>query len=431
MFLIVIVLLFGGCALPKLFSPGTEANGTTLEGAVLTEIAEEFLGDNLHSNMRAFEYQDNRLHMLLTTNVAPATGTGQGLFYWTRLGNGDWEKHEFLHDRTVGMANIVMDNTVTDDLFFIYNDRTVEDDRYAYMVRFDGTDIRQVFSLSQKLDGQVLNPQAVSSEDGFIHIFVPDRTGTKVRWYHFNIETEEVMRLNDITMPVRGARMYDLVYQNGQILAPISVEGRLYLGILDTDKLTTNFELLDSFSSPDRMPARAMNIYIYENLGLYLITYLRPASFSNRPFTGLLGEVVANAVDMSTYKSVMKTVIGGYSKHTAATHYLKSEKLNHGMFVTAYTAVDQVHQFHLTEEHSRYVSSHLDVQELDSTGAVKKVAGNTYENTSWDHVLARIDDDTILFTYNETTTKNQKWIKELKLQHEDNSNQQPKKSGTC
>ncbi len=421
-FLIVTVLLFSSCSLAKLVSIDAETDKISLEGAVLTEIADEFLGDNLHSNMRAFEYQDNRLHMLLTANVAPATGTGQGLFYWTRLHNGDWEKHEFLHDRTVGMANIVMDNTVTDDLFFIYNDRTVDNDRYAYMVRFDGSDIRQVFSLSQKLDGQVLNPQAVSSEDGFIHIFVPDRTGTKVRWYHFNIETEEVMRLNDITMPVRGGRMYDLVYQNGQILAPISVEGRLYLGILDTDKLTAKFELLDSFSSPDRMPARAMNIYIYENLGLYLITYLRPASFSNRPFTGLLGEVVANAVDMSTYKSVKKTVIGGFNKHTAATHYLKSEQLNDRMFVTAYTAVDQVHQFHLTEEHTKYVSSHVDVWELDSTGAVKKAASRVYEKTSWDHVLTRIDDNTFLFTYNETTDKNQKWIKKLKLEYVDKSN---------
>lgn len=411
---VLVVIMFCSCSVLGLTTnhPG-ELQPEQLE---LQEIGSEYLGDNLHSNMRAFEYEQGYLHMLLTTNVAPASGTGQGLYYWVKTLNGEWEKHEFLLDRTVGMANIVTDHTITNDLFFIYNDRTIENDRYAYMVRFDGSDIKQVFSLSQKLDGQVLNPQAISSEDGYIHIFVPDRTDTKVRWYRFDIDSEEVVRLDDITMPVRGARMYDLALYNGIILAPIGVQGRLYLGFVDTENLSADFQLLDSFSSPDRMPARAMNIHIYENLGLYLITYLRPASFSNRPYTGLLGEVVANVVDIKSEQSINKVVIGGYTAQSAATHYLKSEQLNDNMFATAYTAVDQVHQFHLTEEHTRYVSSHLDVWQINEAGVLAKVDGIVYEDTSWDHVLARIDDRTFLFSYNQTTTDNQKWIKEMYLE---------------
>ena len=88
-------------------------------------------------------------------------------------------------------------------LFF--NDRTNEQDRYAIMERFDGTELRRVFELDQS-SGQVLNPQAISSQDGYIHIFVPDRffwSRWGVKWWRMNIETEELERLQDISLPTR------------------------------------------------------------------------------------------------------------------------------------------------------------------------------------------------------------------------------------
>lgn len=104
-----------------------------------------------------------------------------------------------------------------------------------------------------------------------------------------NIETEELERLPNINLPTSGARLYDLLYDEGRIIVPIAIAQQLHLGIIDTEKLTIDIRLLDSFTSPDRMPPRSINIFKYENLGVYVIVYLRPASFSNRPRTGLLG----------------------------------------------------------------------------------------------------------------------------------------------
>lgn len=404
--LICAVVVLTGCKLGK------------AEDASLQTIRHEFLGENLHSNMRALEIIDGRLHMLLTTNVSPDTGTGTGLQYWTRpLDSDTWEKHEFLSDRIIGMANIVSDQLYTDDLFFIFNDRTMETWRYAIMLRFDGTDVRKVFELDQS-QGQVLNPQAISSRDGYIHIFVPDRTSSGkdgIKWWRMNIETEKLERLQDISLPTSGARLYDLIYDRGRIIVPIAIAQQLHLGIIDTEKLTIDIRLLDSFTSPDKMPPRSINIFKYESLGVYVIVYLRPAAFSNRPRTGLLGETVVKVLDADTFQSLSTKVIAGPSAKEAVTHYMKSEKLNDRMFAVAYTYVDEVHYFHLTGVHDRYVSSHLTVWEVDETGQIRLVAKDSTDQTRWDQVLARVDDQSFLFTYNSTNRTNDKWLDLVRL----------------
>lgn len=407
------VLVLSGCKFGK-----ADHILVPIDGASLETVEHELLGEHLHSNMRAFEIIDGSLHMLLTTDVTPATGTGRGLQYWTKpLDSPTWEKHEFLPDRIIGMANIVSDPLYTDDLFFIFNDRTWEDWRYAVMARFDGSSLHTVFELDQS-EGQVLNPQAISSRDGYIHIFVPDRTSSGkdgIKWWRMNIETEELERLPNINLPTSGARLYDLLYDEGRIIVPIAIAQQLHLGIIDTEKLTIDIRLLDSFTSPDRMPPRSINIFKYENLGVYVIVYLRPASFSNRPRTGLLGETVAKVLDAESFKSLSTTVIAGFNAKEAVTHYMKSEKLNDRMFAVAYTYVDEVHHFHLTGVHDRYVSSHLAVWEVDATGKIRLVAIESTDQTRWDQVLARIDDETLLFTYNSTTPTNDKWLDVVKL----------------
>lgn len=414
--LLVIILLLGtSCGV---LSQSKEM--LPLDGVVLQQASTELLGENMHSNMRAFEYVDDRLHMLLTTNVDPSKGAGQGLYYWTKSLDGTWEKHEFLLDKTLSMANIVRDDIYTDDLFFIYSDRTNESFRYAKMVRFDGTNIREVFSIDQT-QGQVLNPLAISSQDGYIHIFVPNRTSSAgdVRWWRMNIETEEIEEFDAIELPGNGARMYDLRYEPGRILAPIALNQELHFGVIDTNTLTIETQLLDRFKSPDGMAPRSFNLFKYEDLGVYLLTYLRPASFSNRPNTGLTGEVVARVLDGNTFKTVSETVIGGHTAQTAVTHYMKSEQLNENMFVVAFTSVDRVHQFHLTSRHDNYVSSHLDVWALDENGKLTLVSKNVVtEDTRWDQVLTRIDDHSFLFSFNETTSSNEKWIYEMVLEFE-------------
>lgn len=408
--------IFSGC----IFSQ-TSQKPLPLEGASLTRVSHELLGEQLHSNMRAFEIIDGHLHMLLTTDVTPATGTGSGLQYWTKPLDGDaFEKHYFLSDKVIGMANIVVDPIYTDDLFFIFNDRTNESFRYAIMERFDGSELKRVFELDNT-SGQVLNPQAISSQDGYIHIFVPDRTSSGqdgIKWWRLNIATEELERLNDISLPTRGARLYDLMYDNGQIIVPIAINQQLHLGIIDTEKLTISTQLLDQFKSPDGMPPRSINLFKYDQLGIYLLTYLRPASFSNRPRTGLVGEVVAMVLDADNYKVLNKKVIGGYNAKEAVTHYMKSEQLNDRMFAVAFTSVDEIHHFHLTGVHDRYTKSSLAVWQVDGSGNLQLVCEEVTEDTRWDQVLARIDDSTFLFSYNSTTAANEKWLDVMKLELE-------------
>ena len=55
---------------------------------------------------------------------------------------------------------------------------------------------------------------------------------------------------------------------------PIAISGQLHLGVIDTETLTISTQLLDKFTSPDRMPPRSINIFKYEGLGLYVIVYL-------------------------------------------------------------------------------------------------------------------------------------------------------------
>ncbi|HHX02002.1 MAG TPA: hypothetical protein GX739_04940 [Firmicutes bacterium] len=410
---IVSLLVVSGCKFGK-----ADQVLIPMEEASLQTLQHEFLGEHLHSNMRAFEIIDGRLHMLLTTNVTPATGTGQGLQYWTKhLDSDNWEKYEFLPDRIIGMANIVSDPTYTDDLFFIFNDRTNESFRYAIMERFDGASMRRVFELDQS-EGQVLNPQAISSQDGYIHIFVPDRTSSGrdgIKWWRMNITTEELERLQDISLPTSGARLYDLIYDEGRIIVPIAIAQQLHLGIIDTEKLTITTQLLDKFTSPDRMPPRSINIFKYEHLGMYLLVYLRPTAFSNRPRTGLVGEVVVKVLD-ADFKDLSTTVIGGFNTHEAVTHYMKSEKLNDRMFAVAFTNVDEIHHFHLTGVHDRYVTSHLTVWEINESGKIRLVAKDTTDQTRWDQVIARVDDQSFLFTYNSTNAANDKWLDVMKLE---------------
>lgn len=231
-----------------------------------------------------------------------------------------------------------------------------------------------------------------------------------------NIETEAVERLPNISLPTSGARLYDLIYDEGRIIVPIAISGQLHLGVIDTETLTISTQLLDKFTSPDRMPPRSINIFKYEGLGLYVIVYLKPAAFSNRPRTGLVGQVVVKTLDAADFKELSTTVIAGFNGHEAVTHYMKSEKLNEEMFVVAYTCVDEIHHFHLTGVHDRYVSSHLAVCQVDPSGNVQLIAKEDTDQTRWDQVLARIDDHTFLFTYNSTTANNDKWLDVVRLE---------------
>lgn len=166
------------------------------------------------------------------------------------------------------------------------------------------------------------------------------------------------------------------------------------------------------------MPPRSINLFKYDQLGIYLLTYLRPASFSNRPRTGLVGEVVAMVLDADNYKVLNKKVIGGYNAKEAVTHYMKSEQLNDRMFAVAFTSVDEIHHFHLTGVHDRYTKSTLAVWQVDGSGNLQLVCEEVTEDTRWDQVLARIDDSTFLFSYNSTTATNEKWLDVMKLELE-------------
>ncbi len=340
------------------------------ETGPLEPVGRERVATGLYSSGLAIHGED----LLFTTVTHMAHGHGQGhnLMIWRRPLDGElWRTLPVRPERKPAMLSVVPLEHRPGETLLAYVDRQDEDDRVVYLERLiDDNELVSILDYSE--DRGVLNPLvAPVPEDDAAYLFIPDRGADwRVRWFRIGLDDDSVERLEDIPMPVRGARLFGHHRDGDRLVLPVGLAQELH--VLDIDLDTGTYELIqvDTADSPDQQPCRSVSVHPFPEQNLYLLTYLRPAEFSDRPRTGLVGEVVANALCMDSLESIERTVIGGYRAEEAATHQIASAKVAEDAFVTAYTTVDRVHQRHLTAEFVNYVSSHVDRWRLESDGSV-------------------------------------------------------------
>ena len=188
----------------------------------------------------------------------------------------------------------------------------------------------------------------------------------------------------------------------------------MHLAKIDTRDDSFEVSQIDDFESPDGQPPRSIRIDKYEDEGVYLLNYLRPAKFSYRPEKGLTGSVAVNAVDIETNESIDMTVVAGHTDSEAVTHFIYGAKYDEQRLAIAYTTVDSVHQWHGSspgpDEHANYVSSQLEIYKIKKEGKIEKEAQHVFEEPFWDVVLGVLEDKTIFLSYNSTTEANERWV---------------------
>ena len=395
-----------GLALTALVAIDARADG------VLEPLGKERLGTGIYCVLgRNFFTLENDLYLSTVTHMVHGAGQGRNLLLWRRsLDNGPWRLTPIRPERMPAMISILPREDHPGETLFLYVDRRDEADRVVYLERFteDGG-MEEVFRYAN--GSGVLNPIAAPAPGGSIlHLFIPDRTDTYIRWFKAHLGEDRVERLDDIPMPQRGARLYDYHVEGSRLILPTAVVRELHLLAVDLDTGAYEMKRIDEAESPDNQPPRNMTIHAFPEKNLYLITYLRPTEFSNRPETGLVGEVVANAVCMERLESVQRTVIGGFRAEEAATHHIASAKVAEDAFVAAYTTVDEVHQRHLTGEFENYAAGHVDRWRLSGDGALTAQAQHEME-PFWHAGLATDGKGNLYMLYNSATEESPKWLK--------------------
>ena len=385
---------------------------TARADGVLEPLGKERLGKGIYCVLgRNFFTLESDLYLSTVTHMVHGAGQGHNLLLWRRsLDNGPWQLTPIRPGRMPAMISVLPSEAQNGETLFLYVDRQDEADRVVYLERFcEREGLEEIFRYSN--GSGVLNPIAVHEPDSSnLHVLIPDRTDTYIRWFRTDLEEGAVERLDDISMPREGARLYDYHVEDARLVLPTAVTQELHVLVIDLETMTHEMKHLDTAESPDNQPPRNMTIHPFPEKELYIITYLRPTDFSYRPETGLLGEVVANSVCMDRLESVEQTVIGGFSAEEAATHHLNSVKVSEDAFVMAYTTVDEVHQRHLTGEFQNYVSGHVDRWRLASDGSVTAEAQREME-PFWHPGLAKDSQGVLYMLYNSAVKESPKWLK--------------------
>ncbi|MFW5802329.1 MAG: hypothetical protein ACOCWJ_00285 [Verrucomicrobiota bacterium] len=348
----------------------------------LRSLGKERLGTKLFNQRRSFQYHNDTLSFATVTDMVHGAGQGHNLMLWQKPQGADlWQINTVRPERKPTMISILPLEHRAGETLIVYVDRQHDevdkDRRVVYVDRLKGTEqIEEVFSYSDNKYG-VLNPVCVLvPERDIAYLFIPDRgKNWRVRWFRIDLETDSVKRLEDIPMPAKGARLFEYHRDGNRLILPVGLEQQLHLLEIDLAEETHNRVQIDEAESPDNQPCRAVDIFPFEEKGMFLLTYLRPTSFSRRPRTGLLGEFVAHTVDAKTLESVSETVIGGYSAEKAATHQVATVKAGDNAFVSGYTTVDKIHQRHLTGKYKNFVAGHLDLWKIEDDGRATRLAG--------------------------------------------------------
>lgn len=392
------------------------AEQSDTSSGILDPLDKERLGTKIHCVMgRNFHATDDSLYLGTITHMAYGSGQGHNLLFWRRpLEGGTWTLTPIRPERMPGMISVLPREGRHGETLFLYVDRQDEAERVVYLERFtEEHGLEEVFEYSN--GAGVLNPVAIPAPDTpALHVLIPDRTDTYIRWFVIDRDTNEAERLDDIPMPRTGARLYDYHVEGARLILPTAVSRELHLLVIDLETAEYEMKHLDTAESPDNQPPRNMTIHPFHEQGLYVITYLRPTSFSDRPRTGLVGEVVAHAVCMERLTSVEHTVIGGFNAEGAATHHINSAKISEDAFVMAHTTVDEVHQRHVTGEYENFVSGHVNRWRLTPDGGITAQAENDMEPFEHPGLVAP-GDGMLYMVYNTATEESPKWLKRWRI----------------
>lgn len=344
----------------------------------------EQVGVRLYNQRRSLRVKDGDMLYATVTDLVFGKGQGDNLTLWRRpAGQQLWQGTLIRPERKTTMIQVEDLENHPGDRLISYVDRQNDHisiaQRVVYLERLtqNGTAIQEVIKYSDGGSG-VLNPVLIPyPEKDLAYWFIPDRTTPwRVRWFRVKLSDNSWERLEDIPMPAGGARMYGFHRQKNRLVIAVGMSANLYMLDMDLEHETYTLHQVDQAVSPDGMPCREVDLHFYEDLNLYVATYLRPTRFSNRPVTGLLGEVVATTLNGDTLAPLHKTVIGGFTAETAATHHVMSARVCDRSFVSSYTTVDKVNQWHLTGDFKNMVATHVDRWEVRADGTlIQRQAG--------------------------------------------------------
>lgn len=331
-----------------------------------------------------------------------------------------WERVEIypVGDRKTSMFEQLGPETEEDQpVFFTYTRRDVGG-AHLHRVEPDGTH-RELFSYGVTVTNEVpdedvgvdfLNPAGTLSSSGtVVNLFVPDRNGGgRMRWFQVDADTGDLLwRMPDRMDFPSGTRIYDRVIDaNGRVHVPVGTSAKTYMWWVDPETRQNGplTEIDDTTGlGQANETSRMFSIDLYPQKGtngILLVTYMRPATFSQRKAKGLVGNAVALSLDASTYEVLSMVTVGGAVEDEAATHYLQGCKVDDNHFAMAYTTVSNRHVFHQTLYHDNYVEGRLDVWRLHDNGTMSPVHTHVVA-PSWHPNVTTTLDGTLHKVYSE------------------------------
>ena len=351
------------------------AAGMTAGGEPAFRVTRELLGEGIHAQTAA--WIDGELHITTVENMVTGAGQGENFTHWRRRdGRTVWIKQALFPAHHPGMPEfLVLDGAV----LILYVDRQDEQNRRVWLQRVVDGEVVPLFDFADGTRG-VLNPAMDLLPDGTLLVLVPNRVGRETRRFIIDPVTGDAQRLDDITMPARGARIFDRLIVGNRLLAPVSVIEELLLLEIDlTDHSYRLHRRLDAFDSIAREPPRNTGIVALPDGEPLALVYLRPAAFSDRtgrrgPATGLIGEIVVNVIETNAFRSLRNTVIAGHTAETAATHNMAIAQTGPRTFLLAHSEVDRIHQRHLTGEHKNYVGGYITHWRIGEDGTPERLS---------------------------------------------------------
>lgn len=399
-FLISLTIIITGCE--------SSENGSAFQ---LEESVSELIEKD-HTASRSMVVKNGTAYHIYSKEIDPSSGNGSGLYIYIReLETGESTLHEFEHlsHLRIGMFSVTK-HPDADRLYIQYVDRTDERDRTVYVDEFNiqTREITNVLEYQDLESAGVLNPiSAVGLSANRLHVLVPDRAAVpKIRWFTVDLETYEESRQTDLQFDTPGIRTYGYKVKDEKLYLPVNTVGNLYLVTLDLE----NHELISS-SVIDELdhaePTRMTDIDFYGN-NLLVIKYMRPAEFSHRPTTGLVGSYVANLVDVREGKSLHIETLAGFDGSEAVTHYVASDKFDENHFVSIYTTVREVHTWHLSQVHDNYNPTSIDLYRVGDNKI--ELVDRISTDPAWANRVT-VRENQVLATYTSANEDHDAWLR--------------------
>lgn len=127
-----------------------------------------------------------------------------------------------------------------------------------------------------------------------------------------------------------------------------------------------------------------------------VLVYMRPAPFSNRGRTGLLGEIVCAVVCARSLEVKTSTVIAGFEAERAATHQHDMIQVGSREFIYAHTEVDRVHERHKSGRYENYVGSYITRWQIDENNKPIEVGRRKLPDTAFFDLAGNAQGNVIL-----------------------------------